>query len=163
MTEWRRLRRLCRVSNLRHSANYSSLPSVKVRALGKVSSFAEYQSSGTRQSFFLCRVSCSMHPAKLLPLPCVKIQALDKHIPECIEFGFFAECHSADTRQRSHFSPRMYRFWPRVRFAECFCVGTRQKASLPSVTLGKAATYNQFIRFGHSHVPHSNKHHIHHR
>ena len=80
-----------------------------------------------------------------------------------INFDFFAECHSADTRQRSHFSPRMHRILPRVHFAECFNPGTQQKASLPSVTLGKAATNNQFIRFGHSHVPHSNKHHIHHR
>ena len=127
VTERRRLRRVCQVSNLRHSASYASLPSVKVRALGKASSFAECQSSGTRQSFFLCRVSCFRNSAKLLPLSCVKVQALGKassfavcHVPctrqsFCLcrvskfrhsantsqnaqNFGFFAECHSADTR-----------------------------------------------------------------
>ena len=120
-----------RVSNFKHLANFASLPSVKVQALGKASSFVVCQVLGTRQTFVLCRVSNTRH--------------------------------SANTRQRSHFSPRMHRILPRVHFAECFNPGTRQKASLPSVTLGKAATNNQFIRFGHSHVPHSNKHHIHHR
>ena len=99
VTERRRLRRVCRVSNLRHSANYASLPSVKVRALGKVSSFAECQSSGTRQSFFLCRVSCFRHSAKVLPLPCVKVQALGKA-------SSFAVCQVPDTRQTR---PRMLR------------------------------------------------------
>jgi len=77
---------LCRVSNFRHSANLASLPSVKVQALGKASSFVVCQSSGTRQSFFLCRVSNSRHSANFRPLPSVEYQALGKHVPECIEF-----------------------------------------------------------------------------
>ena len=86
VTEWRRSRRACRVSNLRHSANLPSLPSVKVQALGKASSFVVCQSSGTRQSFFLCRVSSSRHSVNLRPLPSVEYQALGKHVPECTKF-----------------------------------------------------------------------------
>ena len=117
-----------------------------------------------------------------LSLPSVPALTLGKH-------DFFAECrvshpgHSAKTghsRPRfwplcrvpsvtmtlgkdGHFRPRMHIFLPRGLFAECISHGTRQIALLPSVTLGKAATYNQFIWFDHSLVPYSNKHHIYHR
>ena len=125
------------------------LLSVSDLTLGKPTFFAECQIPSTRQTCLLCRVSNTGHSAKTGP--------------EHTNVGFFAECHSVDTWQRSHFSPRMHKNLARVHFAECFYPGTRQKASLPSVTLGKATTNNQFIRFGHSHIPHSNKHHIHHR
>ena len=112
---------LCRVSNPGHSTN---LPS-----------FAECQIPGTRQSYHLCRVSNTGHSAKT---------GLER-----TNVSFFVECHSADIRQRSHFSLRMHRFWPRVLFVECFYSGTRQNASLPSVTLGKATIYSLFLLFGH--------------
>ena len=92
------------------------MPSVKSQALGKLCFFAECQSSGTRQSFFLCRVSKFRHSTKLLPLPCVKFQALGKPLS-------FAECRIPGTRQTC---PRMHRIL----------------VSLPSViaqTLGKEA------------------------
>ena len=162
MTEWKRSRHVCRVSNIRHSGKLAFLPCVKVWALGKSGLFAVCQSvntrqrlifvvcqrGGTRQTDSFCHVSKYGHTTKI--------------VPKSTKFGFFVECHMADTRQRYHFSPRMHRILPRVHFAECFKPSTRQKSSLP-LTLDKATTYNQFIRFGHSHVPHSNKHHIHHR
>ena len=113
----------------------ASLPSVQYLTLDKHAFFAECQIPGTRQTCHLCRVSNTRHSAKTGP--------------ERINVGFFAECHSVDTRQRSYFRPRMHRNLPRVRFAEWFYPGTRQKASLPSVTLGKATIYSLFLLFGH--------------
>ena len=98
----RQIMHVCRMSRPRHSANNPCLSSVTSRTLGKDWSF---------------------YTQLLVSSPSVQALTLGKH-------AFFAECHSADTRQRSHFSPRIYRFWPRVRFAECFYLGTRQKASL---------------------------------
>ena len=123
---------VCQVPQPWHSANNACLPSVPAPTLGKWSMFAECHIPDTRQRM-------------VIPDP---------------TFGLFVECPGADTRQRSYFSPRIHRFLPRVRFVECIFHGTRQIVFLPSVTLGKAATYNQFIWFDHSHVPHSNKHHI---
>ena len=91
---------ICRVSNIWHSTNMPSLSSVKSRPLGKPAIFYECQILGTRQTCYLCRVSNTGHSAKTGP--------------ERINVGFFAECHSADTRQRSHFSPRIHRFLPLV-------------------------------------------------
>ena len=156
----------------------ASLPSVKYQALGKPSFFAVCLSSGTRQKFFLCHVSNSRHSAKLPPLPCVNVQALGKNSSFAVcqildtrqtfvlcrvsntrhsantsqnaqNFGFFAECHSADTRQRIYFSPKMHIILSRVHFVVCFNPGTWQKASLPSVTLGKVTIYFLFLWFGH--------------
>jgi len=141
VTEGKQSRHVCRVSMVRHSAKISFLPCVKLGALGKAVQFAVCQivtlvkltafavchSMSTRQSPFQYRQN-------LTSLPSVKGLTLGKH---------------------AIFKSRMHRMMPRVHFAECFTVGTRQKRSLPSVTLGKAATNNHFNWFGHSHVPHS--------
>ena len=138
------------------------LPSAQALTLGKYA--------------LVCRVSRHWHSANMAALPSIKSWTLGKHDyfyrvlnpghsaktdPECTDVGFFAECHSADTRQRSHFSPRMYRFWPRVLFAECFYLNTRQKSSLPSVHLAKRLYISSFYGSGTYNVPHSNKHYMH--
>ena len=91
---------LYRVPTPKHSANLAPLPSVNSQTLGKPGWFAECPILGTRQTCLLCRVSNTGHSAKTAP--------------EHTNVGFFAECHSADTRQRSHFSPRKHRFLLRV-------------------------------------------------
>jgi len=125
-----------------HSANMPSLPSVKYWRLGKdwprmYKSWllCRVSNPSTRQTCHLSRVSNTGHLAKTGP--------------ERTNVGFFAECHCVDTRQRSHFSPKIHRNLSRVRFAEWFYPSTRQKASLPSVTHGKATIYFLFLLFGH--------------
>ena len=142
---------VCRVSNFGPSANLSHLSCVKLWTLGKACLFAVCQSMNTRQSWPFCHVKEGTL-GKVAPFCRVsKYGHSAKTVPKSTEFGFFAECHRADTRQRCHFSPRMHRILPRVYFAEWFTAGTRQKASFPSVTLGKDATNNQFIWFGDNH------------
>ena len=92
VTERKRSRHVCRVSNIRHSAKLGCLPCVKLWALGKSVPFVVCQTLNTRQSLPFCRVSKYEYSAKLafLPcqrgdtrqsgsfLPCVKVWALGK-------------------------------------------------------------------------------------
>ena len=149
VTEGKRSRHVCRVSKVGHSAKVSILPCVKVGALGKSVQFAVCQivALGKLTTFAVCHsIGTRQRPFQnrqnLTSLPSVKGLTLGKH---------------------AIFKSRMHRMMPRVHFAECFTADTRQMRSLPSVTLDKAATNNHFNWFGHSHVPHSNKHHIHHK
>ena len=140
---------LCRVFYIGHLAN--TLPRAETDARRKKvtrrsgdghGAFVECPGPDTRQTCHLCRVSNPGHSANLNSLPSVKYWTLGKDGPRTYKCWHFAECHSADTRQISHFSPRMHIFWPCVLFAECFYPSTRQNTSLPSVTLGKAIIYS---------------------
>ena len=84
---------LCRVSNLGHSANLSSLPSVKSRALGKPSIFVECQILNTRQRL-------AQNVQMLASLPSVTAQTLDKVailVPKCTDFDHVSSLPSVFT------------------------------------------------------------------
>ena len=114
-------------------------------------------------SFAECNTPQKPYLPSAMKIHSAKRDTWQKSVLSGTKMASFAECLCCDTRQRSHFSPRKHIFLPRVSLCRVYFHGTRQIGFLSSVTLGKAATYNQFIWFGHNHVPHSNKHNIHHR
>jgi hypothetical protein len=114
---------------------------VSTVTLGNQDIFAECLSGSTRQSRLLCRVSVGTlgkEPAREGP-----------HVK------LFAECsvrHSAKPTSLPSVSDITLDKEPKpvprsVLFAECYDPDTRQRASLPSVTLGKVTSIYLFICF----------------
>ena len=139
-----------RQSNFLATWKLVTLPSAKVKALGKNPGFAEYKCKGTRQSLKVCRVPQIWHSANPVPLLSVFHLALgevsiNRHCARlCALFcrertstrQSFAECPKKDTQQRwlrRHFFCRVRFAFAEWKSAFAECLGHSAKRLCPVV------------------------------
>jgi hypothetical protein len=118
----------------------------------------------TRQRSYLCRVSARQHSTKNQSLPRATwdtrqrtrqggspCQVLCRVLCAALSKAcLFAECQRHYTRQRTYTGAQV------LVLCECYGLDTRQRTSLPSVTLGKVTSRHLFYLFFIFH-PHKQK------